>query len=199
MLKFLLIAVLLGILVFFITRRLMNTSLFAPRRFERPGFIAIEADTAILNRTIKITLGSVGIGILLLFATLLLGMKIKILFFLLPISFYLLGHLFLLANHINSLKRQQIWFNPKTNDLLIEHKKKGSTIVNLYRHVREVAEIKAIQKNRGILFGYYRLQTNMGNIHIPFLLRENKYNSFFFEALQNDFNMRSTSVFFPFI
>lgn len=197
--KFIIIAILIGTLVFFIARRLMNTSLFAPKRFDRPGFIPIEADNTIVNRTIKTTLGSVGIGFLLLLIVLFLGMKIKILFFLLPISFYLMGQLFLLANHINHTKKQQVWFNPKTNDIFIENKKQGSTTVNLYRDIREVREIKSLQKNRDILFGYIKLITDVGDVHIPFLYRENRYNNFFFDSLRQDFDVKSTSVFFPFI
>lgn len=197
--KFLLIAILIGVLVFIIARRLMSTSLFAPKRFDRPGFIPIEADNTITNRIIKTTLGSVGIGFLLLLIVLFLGMKIKILFILLPISFYLMGQLFLLANHINHIKKQQIWFNPKTNDILIENKKQGSTIINLYRDVREVREIKSLQKNRGILFGYVKLVADVGDVHIPFLYRENTYNNFFFDSLRNDFDVKSSAVFYPYV
>lgn len=197
--KFVIIAVLVGILIFFIARRLMNIPLFAAKRIEYPGFIPIEADKNIVNRVINTTLGSVAIGFVLLIVILFLGIKVKIFLFLLPISFYLMGQLFLLANHINHTKRQRMWFNPKTNDILIHNKKQGNISINLYRDVHEVIEVRSIQKNRGILFGYFKLATDMGDVYIPFLYKDNQHNNFFFTPLQYDFQVKSRSVFFPMV
>src|SRR5690606_4687724 len=118
MFKLLLIVSLITLLIYFLTRKviLKNKSKIVLLQYKQ-GFTLIESGSSIIQKAIKNTLLSVGIGLILLIITLLLAIKIKILLFLLPISLYLISQFLLLNNQLKYLKNQQIWFNKSTLDV----------------------------------------------------------------------------------
>ena len=197
MLKILFIGALLGILLYFSFRRLKRSFNSASARKNRPGYIALEADSADTKRAIRSTAVTVGTGVILLLVILLLGLKIKILLILLPIALYLVAQIFLLANQMNTIRKRKVWFNPQTSDLWIEDAAQGNYSVNIYRDITAVRSVGAIQQNRDVFFGYHELITSQGSIRLPSLLSENRQNNFFFDTLRDGFDIKPHRSLFP--
>lgn len=197
MLKILIIGALLGILLYYSFRRLKRSFGLASVKKSRPGYIALEVDPADTKRAIRSTAITVGTGAILLLIILLLGLKIKILLILLPIALYLIGQIFMLANQMNAIRRQKVWFNPQTSDLWIEDTTQGNYSVNIYRDVTAVRTVGAIQQNRDVFFGYHELITTGGPLRLPSLLSENRQNTFFFDTLRDGFDIRPHRSLFP--
>ncbi len=197
MLKILIIGAVLGVLLFYSFRRLKQSFSVDSSRKLKSGFIQLDADSGDTNRAIRSTMMTVATGLILLVITLLLGMKIKILFILLPIACYLIGQVFLLANHLNALRKNHVWFNPETSTLWMEPIGEPAFTLNIYQDVKKVDLVIAVQQNRSVLFGYYNLHTKNGSIKLPSLLAENAGNNFFFNTLREGFEIKSTRSLFP--
>lgn len=169
---------------------------------QRQHFTAIDTSPQLIKQITRSTLRTVGIGFLLLFIALVLGIKIKILWILLPLSFYLIGQLFVYTNHIKSTKDQRIYFNTDTYEVLVDYIKKQPLSFNLMRDVIRVSEVKSVQKNRDTLFGYYKLLLKQGAVVvIPYLIEQNRAgtNQMFFTYLNENFKIEVESKLFPII
>lgn len=176
-----------------------DTSIVKAR--QRQHFVVIDTSPQLIRRVTKSTLRTVGIGFLLLLIALVLGMKIKILWILIPLSLYLIGQLFVYTNHIKSTKDQRIYFNPETYEVLVDYVKDQPLSFNLMRDIVSVSEIKSVQKNRDTLFGYYKLRLKQGTVVIPYLIEqnENAMNRQFFTYLNENFKIEVESKLFPII
>lgn len=176
-----------------------NTSIV--KASQRQHFVVIDTSPQLIRRVTKSTLRTVGIGFLLLLIALVLGMKIKILWILIPLSLYLIGQFFVYTNHIKSTKDQRIYFNLETYEVLVDHIKDQPLSFNLMRDVVSVSEIKSVQKNRDTLFGYYKLRLKQGAVVIPYLIEQNdnSVNRLFFTYLNENFKIEVESKLFPII
>lgn len=198
--KFLLIAILVGVLIYFLSRRvMMKGKSTAIQKSNKQGYFLIESGAPIIQKTIKNTLFSVGIGVVLFIITILLAMKIKIILFLLPISLYLMSQLFLLNNQLKYAKDQRIWFNPNTKDVMIEWLSGNKVSFNLLSDVQQVKAVKSVQKNNQILFGYYELLVHNNQVFVPFILEDNQRNTGFFNTLKENFPINPKSSLYPII
>lgn len=202
--KIFIIVALVGLLVYLIARRFMltsagNTSIV--KASQRQDFVVIDTSPQLIRRVTKSTLRTVGIGFLLLLIALVLGMKIKILWILIPLSLYLIGQFFVYTNHIRSTKDQRIYFNLETYEVLVDYIKNQPLSFNLMRDVVSVSEIKSVQKNRDTLFGYYKLRLKQGTVVIPYLIEQNdnSMNRLFFTYLNENFKIEVESKLFPII
>ena len=166
----------------------------------KSGFQLIEAPAALIRSTLKKTISNVVIGLVLILITILLFVKIKIVLFLLPIAFFLIGYFFLFNNHISKIKSQQIWFNAKTNEVFVEQLRAENYAFNIFQDVLAVQKIESIQTTRGLLYGYYRIKLKDQLLEIPYLLAENKpANNLFFETLVQNFKIETQKRIFPII
>lgn len=202
--KIFIIIALVGLLVYLLARRFMltnvgNTSIV--RASQRQHFVEIDTSPKLIRRVTKSTLRTVGIGFLLLLIALVLGMKIKILWILIPLSLYLIGQLFVYTNHIKYTKDQRIYFNPETYEVLVDYIKDQPLSFNLMRDIVSVSEIKSVQKNRDTLFGYYKLRLKKDTVVIPYLIEQNEsvMNRQFFTYLNENFKIEVESKLFPII
>ncbi len=185
MFKVIFIAALLGILIFFIVRRLGFINSRPTAYLPTSEWLEIRIDAGTLKRTVRQTLFSVGIGFVLLIVILLITAKFKIALLLLPVSIYLIGQYFILFNHIRACRRQQIFFNPISNEVEVQSSKGQKDFsFNLDPDIISLKETKAVQKNSGLLLGYYEMKTTDGKLFIPYLLEENGQNKAFFNRLQ---------------
>lgn len=202
--KIFVVIALVGLLVYLIARRFMLTSVgntSIVKASQRQHFVVIDTSPQLIRRVTKSTLRTVGIGFLLLLIALVLGMKIKILWILIPLSLYLIGQFFVYTNHIKSTKDQRIYFNLETYEVLVDHVKDQPLSFNLMRDVVSVSEIKSVQKNRDTLFGYYKLRLKQGAVVIPYLIEQNdnSVNRLFFTYLNENFKIEVESKLFPII
>ncbi len=199
--KILLIVILLAVLLYFLSRRIMMRSKTSTgvQRSNKQGYYLIDLPAQVAGKAIKSTMYSAGIGAVLLVITVLLAIKIKILFFLLPISFYLIGQLFLLNNHMKYAKNQRIWYNPQSKDVWVEWLSGNQVHFKLDSDLKTLKAVKAVQKNQGMLYGYYELGLAEGAIFIPFLMEESQLNQRFFQDLKLQANASSKSSLFPMI
>ena len=202
--KIFVVIALVGLLVYLIARRFMLTSVgntSIVKASQRQHFVVIDTSPQLIRRVTKSTLRTVGIGFLLLLIALVLGMKIKILWILIPLSLYLIGQFFVYTNHIKSTKDQRIYFNLETYEVLVDHIKDQPLSFNLMRDVVSVSEIKSVQKNRDTLFGYYKLSLKQGAVVIPYLIEQNdnSVNRLFFTYLNENFKIEVESKLFPII
>ncbi|MDF2518726.1 MAG: hypothetical protein K0R59_4022 [Sphingobacterium sp.] len=166
----------------------------------KSGFQLIEAPAALIRSTLKKTISNVVIGLVLILITILLFVKIKIVLFLLPIAFFLIGYFFLFNNHFSKIKSQQIWFNAKTNEVFVEQLRAENYAFNIFQDVLAVQKIESIQTTRGLLYGYYRIKLKDQLLEIPYLLAENKpANNLFFETLVQNFKIETQKRIFPII
>ncbi|HMR20214.1 MAG TPA: hypothetical protein PKA53_13005 [Sphingobacterium sp.] len=184
MFKILFIGALLAILVFFIVRRLgffgTTTSM---TYLQTDDWIEIRLDNRTLKQAVKKTLFSVLIGFVLLIVVLVIAAKFRIALFMLPISFYLIGQYFILINQIKTLKKQQMYFHRHTQQVKI-NSDEGNISFNLRTDVVKLKEVKSVQKNNGLLLGYYKILTTHYKVVIPFILQENLQNKPFFDELE---------------
>jgi len=202
--KIFVVIALVVLLVYLIARRFMLTSVgntSIVKASQRQHFVVIDTSPQLIRRVTKSTLRTVGIGFLLLLIALVLGMKIKILWILIPLSLYLIGQFFVYTNHIKSTKDQRIYFNLETYEVLVDHIKDQPLSFNLMRDVVSVSEIKSVQKNRDTLFGYYKLRLKQGAVVIPYLIEQNdnSVNRLFFTYLNENFKIEVESKLFPII
>ncbi|MFZ4861692.1 hypothetical protein ACL9RF_05855 [Sphingobacterium sp. Mn56C] len=186
MTKILVIAALLGFLIFYIGRRMNFAPTRAPHGAAGPSAAVIQLDVnnRILKRLLQKTIATVGIGIVMLLLTVLLAAKFKLLLILLPISCYLIGQFFLLNNHIKVVKKQRISYNPSTQELTVERMQGKQLVIHLVHDVQQVREVRAVQKNNGLLLGYYELYAGKNRIVIPTIVAENLQTKPFFDKLQ---------------
>jgi len=200
MYKLLLIVSLIVLLIYFLTRKVVsnNKSKDVLHQF-RKGFTLIESGRAVIQKAIKNTLYSVGIGLVMLIIILILAIKIKILFILLPISLYLLSQILLLNNQLKYLKYQQIWFNKNNLDVHIEWQNGEKNTFNLATDIQRVRAVKSVQKNNEILFGYYELTIENNKLYLPFLLEENPNNSSLFDGLKSKYTIIYKNSLYPII
>lgn len=202
--KIFIIIALVGLLVYFFAKKFMLANVAdnsLVRASQRRQFMVIDTTPRLIKRVTRGTLRTVGIGFMLFLIVLLLGMKIKILWILLPLSLYLIGQLFVYTNHIKTTKDQRIYFNPDTYEVLVDHIKEQPLSFNLIRDVIHVSEVKSVQKNRDTLFGYYKLRLKQGTVVIPYLVEqsENAMNRVFFTYLNENFKIEVESKLFPII
>lgn len=184
MFKILFIAGLVALLVFFIVRRLgFWSSNVSATYLPTSDWIELVMDNQSLKRTVKQTLFSVFVGFVLLIIVLVIAAKFRIALIMLPISFYLIGQYFMLMNQIKSLRQQQVFYNCRTHEVKVNTGDDKSIVFGLDTGLIRVQEIRAVQKNNGVLFGYYRLLSTPYKVVIPFILRENSYNKAFFDKL----------------
>ena len=195
-----LIAALIGILLYFITRKIVmkGNSLVAERK-QQQGFIGIECGAQILNKIIKSTVATAGFGLILFLLIIFLAMKVKILLILLPISLYLMSQLLLLNNQLKYAKNQQVWYNPSNNEVILEWTSGNRTQFNLLRDIQAIKEVKSVQKNKDILFGYYALTIHNNQIYLPLILEVNPVNKGFFKTMKDNYEVKSSSSLYPII
>ena len=198
--KILLIVILVGILIYFLSRRVMmkGKSMFI-QKSNKQGYYLIESGASIIQKTIKNTLFSVGIGVVLFIITIFLALKVKIILLMLPISLYLMSQLFLLNNQLKYAKDQRIWFNPNTNVVMIEWLSGNTVTFNILTDVQQVKAVKSVQKNNQILFGYYEISVHNNQIYVPFILEDNPVNTRFFKTLKENYPVAPKSSLFPII
>lgn len=166
----------------------------------KSGFQLIEAPAALIQSTLKKTISNVIMGVVLILITILLFVKIKIVLFLLPIAFFLIGYLFLFNNHFRKIKSQQIWFNAKTNEVFVEQLRADNYAFNIFRDIQGVQQVESIQTTRGLLYGYYRIKLKDHILEIPYLLSENKpANNLFFDTISQNFKIDIQKRIFPII
>lgn len=198
--KLLLILLLVGVLIYFISRKLQAVGKsLAVQKQAKQGYILIDAGSQVVNKVIKNTLFSVGIGVVLLVITLVLAMKVKILLIMLPISLYLIGQLFLLNNQLKYTKDQQIWYNPANNDVLVEWLSGQKVQFNLLRDIQQIRTVKAVQKNNQVQFGYYEIIVHNNQLFLPLIIEENQINNRFFKTLKDNYSIKGKTTLFPLI
>ncbi|MCY4780475.1 hypothetical protein ORI89_12490 [Sphingobacterium sp. UT-1RO-CII-1] len=201
--KFLLIFALVAFLLYLFVRRFFvkKEVQSVTRHHGNRNFILIDTTSTILSNATRNTLWTVGIGFILFLALLILGLKIKVLWIALPLSFYLIGQLFVYTNHVRFTKDQRIYFDPTNNQVFVDLIKADSIAFNLATDIIQVKEVKAIQKNRGILFGYYKIKLRQGQLIVPYLVEQNSAatNRQFFSYLNKNFKITVESRLFPII
>lgn len=164
------------------------------------GFQLIEAPTALIRDTLKKTISNALMGLVLLFLTIILFAKIKIILLLLPIAFFLMGYLFLFNNHFSKLKNQQIWYNASTNEVFVEQLKADNYAFNIFKDIKAVQKIESVQSTRGLLYGYYRIKVKDQILEIPYLVAQNKpANNLFFDTITQNFKIDTQRRLFPII
>ena len=186
MIKIILIGALIAMLIFSIVRKLnLFGSWSTTQRLSTPSeIIEVSAPISIYKSAVQKTLLTVVIGIVLLLVIIILASKFKIALIMLPVSLYLIAQFFLLNNHLKSARNQQIIFNTRTNEVQVELDKGKIYTFNLLNDVNKVSEIKSVQSNNGILFGYYKIHTSQNIIYIPYLISHNLQTKPFFDKLQ---------------
>lgn len=183
-------------LFFFITRKLSKFKFdnsYTPS--SRQQNIEITVPTFILHQLLKKTLITVGTGILLLLIVLVIASKFKIILLLLPISFYLIGQFFVFNNHSKIIRNQKAVFNPSTNILTLNTSNNKTLALNLSTDAIQLKEVKSVQKNNGLLMGYFQLTTAQGTCFIPYLLAANEQNIPLFNKLDRFHRIIETKIF----
>lgn len=201
--RILLILLLLAILLYYLSRRFFmktpdTTVAYAPQQH---NLQLVDSTAQLISAAARSTLVTVGIGIALFFVFLLVGLKIKILWVGIPLSLYLIGQLFVYSNHIKALKAQRIFFDPQLADVLVSYNGGQTMRFNILRDVRSVDEVKSVQQNKGVLFGYYKLRLEKGQLIVPYLIEQNKnpINRAFFDCLNQNFKIELETKLFPII
>lgn len=167
-------------------------------KIRRPNtFLPVESCKSVIMQATSGTLWTVISGFVLLILILIIGIKIKVLWILLPLSLYLIGQLFVYTNHVRTAKDQQIFYDPKTGEVLVDYIKKTGFAFNIKHDVVSVNEVRSIQKNKGIVFGYYKLNTKNGVVILPYLLEQNKSeaNNLFFQQIHTHKRAVETKLF----
>ncbi len=198
MFKVIFIGALLAVLIFFIIRRLGFIGGRPQTYLQTSEWLELRLDNATLKKVVKQTLFSVGIGFVLLILVLVIAAKFKIALILIPISLYLIGQYFILINHINATKKYQIFFHRNSNAIKVRSKGEEYMNFSLHDEAWSLKEVKAVQKNNGLLIGYYELRLGRSKVYISSLLEENVQNKAFFEKLRQ-FPREIESKLFPVI
>lgn len=186
MIKIIIIVALIAMLIFSIVRKLnLFGSWSTTQRLSSPSeIIEISAPLSIYKSAVKKTLITVGVGVLLLLITIVLASKFKIALIMLPVSLYLIGQFFILNNHLKASKNQRMIYNSLTHEIQVEDNNNKVQNFNLLNDVKRVSEVKSVQKNNGLLFGYYVLHTQKENYFIPYIIAQNPQTRPFFDKLQ---------------
>lgn len=186
MIKIIIIVALIAMLIFSIVRKVNIFGAWSTtQRLSTPSeIIEISAPISIYKSAIQKTLFTVGIGIVLLLVIIILAGKFKIAFIMLPISLYLIGQFFILNNHIKAARNQRVLYNSITDEVAIETKGNKIETFHLLTEVKRISEVKSVQKNNGILLGYYKLQTHSSVYYIPYIIAQNIQTKPFFDKLQ---------------
>lgn len=197
--KFLLIIGLLGFLAFLFLRRIFFWGKWNFQFQVSSSYIEVKADPRDVQATIRLTLTTALTGAILMAIIVLLGWKLKILFILVPIALYLCGQAILLLNHVRYVKNNRIWYNPTKAEFRIVNTKGDEKAFLLYQDIRHISVRTALQPNKGIVFGYYELQSDRDSLKLPFLYTQNRFNSFIFEELNRFDGIERKSSFFPLV
>lgn len=200
MFKILFIGGLIAVLIFFIVRRLgmLGKSSRATTYIPASDWIEIGLDNRSMRKVVKLTMTTVFIGFVLLIIILLITAKFRLALIMLPISFYLIGQYFVLMNQLKAFRSQQILFNPHTQDCKVRASAGDDHVFNLQSGELNVRAVNAIQKNNGILFGYYIIIVSGKELVIPFVLNQNINNNPFFSKLES-LSKNRVSKLFPII
>lgn len=202
MTKIILIAGLILFLLYYISKKLSAsfTASNSPAIIVKNGYQKIDTSKVIIADTSQKVMKNVGIGAILLIIMLALIIKVKLLLFLLPISIYMMGYLFLFKNHLKKTTSQVIWYNKQTADVMIESLTEKTYRFNLLSDVQAVQQIGSIQNTKGLLFGYFRIKTKEEIIEIPYLVYQNNpSNQDFFSSLKSNYKIDLQKKIFPII
>ncbi|CDS92197.1 MULTISPECIES: hypothetical protein [Sphingobacterium] len=202
MTKIILIAGLILFLLYYISKKLSAsfTASNSPAIIVKNGYQKIDTSKVIIADTSQKVMKNVGIGAILLIIMLALIIKVKLLLFLLPISIYMMGYLFLFKNHLKKTTSQVIWYNKQTADVMIESLTEKTYRFNLLSDVQAVQQIESIQNTKGLLFGYFRIKTKEEIIEIPYLVYQNNpSNQDFFSSLKSNYKIDLQKKIFPII
>lgn len=197
--KLIVIGILLAVLIYYIIRRLnIFSAAVEDRRVQSNQPLVLTVSPSVLKRSLKAVLYSVGTGMVLLFIILLIAAKFKIALIMLPVCFYLIGQFFVFNNHANTVKQQKLQYDGNTHDVSIKNIKGETIRFNLLKDVTALKEVRSVQKNNGLLMGYYCLHVGNNRIFIPYLLQDMPQNKPFFDKLQL-FNRELETKLFPII
>lgn len=202
MTKIILIAGLILFLLYYISKKLSAsfTASNSPAIIVKNGYQKIDTSKVIIADTSQKVMKNVGIGAILLIIMLALIIKVKLLLFLLPISIYMMGYLFLFKNHLKKTTSQVIWYNKQTADVMIESLTEKTYRFNLLSDVQAVQQIESVQNTKGLLFGYFRIKTKEEIIEIPYLVYQNNpSNQDFFSSLKSNYKIDLQKKIFPII
>lgn len=202
MTKIILIAGPILFLLYYISKKLSAsfTASNSPAIIVKNGYQKIDTSKVIIADTSQKVMKNVGIGAILLIIMLALIIKVKLLLFLLPISIYMMGYLFLFKNHLKKTTSQVIWYNKQTADVMIESLTEKTYRFNLLSDVQAVQQIESIQNTKGLLFGYFRIKTKEEIIEIPYLVYQNNpSNQDFFSSLKSNYKIDLQKKIFPII
>ena len=187
MVKILIILALVAMLIFSIVRKLklLGNSVYSTSIAQSSDVIEIKAPLSLYKSLVQKTLVTVVIGIALLLATIILASKFKIALLMLPISLYLIAQFFILNNHIKIARDQRLFYHVKNNELEVYYDNDNKYKINLLNDTKLIVEVKSVQRNNGVLFGYYKLVTSSNqSVYIPYILRENQQTMPFFDKLE---------------
>lgn len=145
--------------------------------------IELSVPTFILQQLLKKTLYSVGTGLLILIVILVIASKFKVVLILLPISFYLIGQFFVFNNHIKVIKNQKIIYNQRNHLLSVSSADNKNISFDLSTNQTKVKEFKSVQKNNGLLTGYFELSNTQGKCYIPYFIAANPNTKPFFDRI----------------
>jgi len=182
--KVIVIGALLAVLIFFIIRRLGFMSSSTTSYIQSSEWMELRLDNATLKRIVKQVLLSVGIGFIIFILILLVASKFRIALILLPISFYLIGQYFILINHIKASRKHKLFFHKDLNEVKVHTKGKEDVHFQLDKDMVQLSEVQAVQKNSGLLLGYYEIRVGRAKVYISYLQKENRQNRLFFDRLQ---------------
>ncbi len=187
--KVLILVALFGFLLYLFWRRFSmagpQTAISKVRRSNT--FLLIDSSHTTLSQATRATLWTVASGFILLILILLIGLKIKILWLILPLSLYLIGQLFVYTNHVRTSKDQRVFYDPNTGEVHVDYIKKNAIEFNINEDIISVNEVRSVQKNKGLLFGYYKLNTSKGIVILPYLIAQNQteVNRQFFKQIRS--------------
>lgn len=189
----------MAVLIYYIIRRLnFFESTKATQRITLSRIIELDIPSSILKQGLVRILYTVGSGIVLLLVVLLIAAKFKIALIMLPISIYLIGQFFVFNNHVKAIKNQRIYFDSETHEINIEWLDGRLLKFNLLKDVKEIREVRAVQKNNGLFMGYYQIFVGADVVFLPYLLIDNPKTKPFFDKLQL-FDRTTENKLFPII
>lgn len=198
--KFIIIGALIAILLYYIIRRFKISGNSAQTNLSKRNsqYIELSAPIFVLKNALKKTLVTVASGIILLLIIILLAVKFKIILILLPISIFLIAQFFVLNNHIKKIKSQRLIYDTAQHKITAEVLDGNTKYIVLDRDNIKLKIVKSVQKNNGVLLGFYELYADSNKITIPFLVAENLQTKPFFDKLK-EFDREIETKLFPII
>lgn len=183
--KLLVLGLLATLIYFFIARQVSKFQFGkpSPDRLQHEN-IEITVPTFLLQKLLKKVLFSVGTGLVMLLLIIVIASKFKIALLLLPISMYLIGQFFVFRNHLQCLKDQKIIYHTRNQILTVSPKNRKPYTINLSDASIKIKEIKSVQKNNGLLMGYFALSSAQNTCFIPFLAAVNPSTEILLTKLQ---------------